>query len=242
MEQHNLLSVKDGQIIYKGLYMEMFIPDDFMKKKLAEEIGTGYKLFGNFITYHYFSKDDTRETAKEASFEFPMTFHTYPDDTTTEKLDIGFGLQKYNILHYHKNSILFKSQEIIMNSDNVEKLMSLLMEGKLDNMDYDRIPSMVNLCKSYNGVRLKVPAIYEEVLVSEYYRNIDDITRPARFTAEMTGTRVKGLTLREKAAFTSTFSAITFEDKKTMLTVADNAKREDRKELISDVERIALGL
>ena len=51
----------------------------------------------------------------------------------------------------------------------------------------------------------------------------------------------RGVTEREKVSFTSTFSGITFEDITTMLTMADNAKREGREEVKSDIERVSLG-
>jgi hypothetical protein len=171
-----------------------------------------------------------------------MKFHTFPDEVTVEKLDIGSGEQKYHVLHYYTGAVVFETTDIISNSDNAEFFMTLMMEGKLDNMEYDRMPNMLNICKIYNRVNLMVPAMYEETLISEYYRDINNINRPARFTAKSKGTRVRGITLREKAAFTSTFSAITFEDKISMLTISDNAKREGRKEIISEVEKVSLGL
>ena len=116
------------------------------------------------------------------------------------------------------------------------------MKGKLDIIEYSDIARMFQLCKHYNSIDLAVPATYEEVIVSEFYRNPKDPVIPARFVAEMENFYPKGINEREKVSFTSTFSALTFEDKKSMITSCVNAKLEGRKEVVSDIEKVSLGL
>jgi hypothetical protein len=238
----SLLVEVDKQLLYNGIHMEAFIPREYFDKNLAEEIGIGYRVFGNFITYHYMTENATRKDAVEASFECPIKFHTVPDSVTEETVDIGFGEQKYLVLHYYNGSVIFSNSEIIRDPNNTEYTITLMMDGKLDTCDYDRIITLLNLSKIYNGVKLGIPALYEELMIAEYYRNVEDPTLPVRYTARSHGTRVRGLTLREKASFVSTFAAITSEDQISMFTVSDNAAREGRKEIISDIEKVTLGL
>ena len=71
-----------------------------------------------------------------------------------------------------------------------------------------------------------------------------DVTKPARFEAAITKDPhyyARGVTEREKVSFTSTFAGVTFEDITTILTMADNAKRDNREEVKSDIERVSLG-
>lgn len=240
----NLVVVNNGQLLYNGIKMELFIPDDFFKNNLAEEVGTSFYVFGALRSLHYMNKDDDRSKAKEASLYYPLKFYTKPDEVTQEKLDFGDGEQKYWVLTYYKNAVLMTSSEIIKDANNVSYLITLIMSGKLDMVEYNKIPTMIQLCKHYNGVNFGVPAMYEEVIVADYYRAKSDPGKPARFEASLSNDPhyyARGITEREKVSFTSTFSGVTFEDITTMLTMADNAKRENRKEVISETEKVSLG-
>lgn len=235
----------NGQILYDGIKMELFVPDDFFKSGLAEEVGQSFYIFGALKALHYINKDDDRSKALSSTLCYPLKFYTVPDEISQEKLDIGQGEQKYTVLTYYNNAVLFTSSEIIQNPDNVSALVTMLTAGRLDIVEYDMIPKMIQLCKYYNGVNFGVPAMYEEVIVADYYRDPKNVTRPARFYANDKNTKdfyARGIGQREKASFTSTFSGITFEDITSMVTMADNAKREGRKEVVSDVEKVSLGL
>jgi hypothetical protein len=238
----NLLKKIDGKIVYDGIKMEAFIPDDFFKKKLADSVGSSYYLFGSFLTLHYPNKSTERKDALRASFEFPAKFYTRPNSVEVEKLDLGYGETKYHVMTYYNGDVVFESSEVIKSVDNVKFFMSLLTGGKLDIMDYEEIPTMMQLCKIYNGMSFNAPAMYEEVIIADYYRDPADPKRPARFVAKSHGSRVFGVNQREKASFTSTFSALTFEDPTYMMTVADNYQREGHKEIVSDVEKVSLDL
>lgn len=238
----DLLKIKDDKILYNGVKMEAFIPKYFFDRRYIEEIGSSYFLFGIFETFHYNTEDDDRSKAMRASFQYPLKFYTYPDSTHKEKLDIGDGEQIYTILTYYRDSVLFDNVNMIKSADNVEYITDLLMKGKLDMIEYSDISKMFQLCKHYNSIDLAVPAIYEEVIISEFYRDPKDITRSARFVATDDNFYARGINEREKVSFTSTFSALTFEDKMSMLTSSINAKNENREEVISDIEKVSLGL
>lgn len=238
----DLLRIKDNKILYNGVKMEAFIPPDFFKRRYIEEIGSSYFLFGIFETFHYENEDDDRSKAQRASLQYPLKFYTYPDSTHKEKIDIGDGEQVYTILTYYRNSVLFDNVNLIKSADNVEYFTDLLMKGKLDMIEYSDISRMFQLCKHYNGIDLAVPASYEEVIVAEFYRDPKDVTRSARFVANMDDFYAKGINEREKVSFTSTFAALTFEDKMSMLTSCINAKNENRQEVVSDIEKVSLGL
>jgi len=244
MYNSNIAITSNGQILYNGMKMELFIPDSFFKANFAEEVGTAFYVFGNLRSYHYFNKDDDRSKSKEAILYYPLKFYTRPDEVTQEKLDFGDGDEKYWVLTYYKGSVLMTTSEVIKDANNAQYLMNLVMAGKMDMVEYAKIPTMIQLCKHYNGVNFEVPATYEEVIVADYYRSKSDPTRPARFEAAMSTDPhyyAKGITEREKVSFTSTFSGLTFEDMTAMLTMADNAKRENREEVISEIEKVSLG-
>lgn len=244
MFNSNIVIENNGQILYNGIKMEMFIPDSYFKMNLAEEVGSSFYVFGNIRSLHYFNKDDNRSKAKEAILYYPLKFYTKPDEVSQEKLDFGDGEQKYWVLTYYKNGVVMTTSEVIKDANNVSYLINLVMSGKMDIVEYAKIPTMIQLCKHYNGVNFEVPAMYEEVIVADYYKSKSDVTRPARYEAAATNDphyMARGVTEREKVSFTSTFSGLTFEDMTSMLTMADNAKRENRQEVKSDIERVSLG-
>lgn len=231
----------NNQIVYSGYKMEAYIPDSYFKNGLATEVGTTFYIFGNFETRHYKDENDTRSTARKATFIYPLKFYTKPDEITDETIDIGYGSNKYKVFTYYKNGVLFTDVNIIQDAENVQIMVKMIMDGKMDIVDYDKIPRVLQLCKYYNGVDFGTPAIYEESVISDYYRNPKNISVPARFSAKEKGYRAKGITQREKISFTSTFSGITFEDINLMLTVGDNTERLGRKNIESDAEKLVLG-
>lgn len=239
-----LISEYNGQLIYNGVKLELFVPDDFFKSGLAEEVGANFYIFGAVRAKNYANKNDDRNKARNASLYYPLKFYTKPDEVTQEKLDFGDGEEKYCVLTYYKDAVFMTTSEIIKDANNVQYLIMLIMSGKMDIVEYSKIPTMIQLCKYYNGVDFGVPAMYEEVIVADYYRSKSDPAKPARFEAAVTDDPhyyARGVTEREKVSFTSTFSGVTFEDMTTMLTMADNAKRTGREEVKSETEKISLG-
>lgn len=156
------------QILYDGIKMELFVPSEFFKKGLAEEVGQSFYLFGYLKAYHYVNKDDDRNKAIKATLCYPLKFYTEPDEVHQEKIDIGQGEDKYTILTYYNNAVLFTSSKLIQNADNLSVLLTMLTEGRLDIVEYSQMPKMVELCKYYNRVNFGTPATYEEVMISDY--------------------------------------------------------------------------
>lgn len=228
----------DKIVFTKGYSLEACIPDDYFKKNLAEQVSDGYVVIGNFIVNY---KENEDSIPVKGSFELPIKFHTLPDEVVKTKMDLGHGSELVHVFRYYNQSVMISSSNIVKSPDNVEKLTIMAFEGKLDNMSYDRIPVMYNYGKLLNGVSLKVPSFYEEVVFSTTYRDVNDLNIEARYTAKSEGTRVIGLSSREKAPFVGTYSALTFEDKNSMLTLIHNRKVLGVEEKISDVEKYTLG-
>lgn len=234
----------NGQILYDGIKLELFVPEEYFKTGLAEEVGQSFNVFGNIRAYHYLNKNDDRNKAIKSTLTYPSKFYTTPDEVTIDKIDIGYGEEKYRILTYYKNAILFNNNKIIKSIDNLSAFFTMLTAGRLDMVEYCKLARMMQLSKYYNGVSFGTPAMYEEVIISDYYRDPTDPKRAARFYANETNDphfHARGITQREKVAFTSTFSSITFEDVTSMVTMADNAARSGKKELVSEVEKVSLG-
>lgn len=247
MINSSFLKSIEGQITFQGIKLELLIPKDFFQSNLAEEVGTSYFLFGVVKFILYTKTDQERKDAYIGTFKYPAKFYTMPDAVTTEKLNIGDGDVPYTILVYYNNGIVMTSDEIIRDAMNLQNLVGMMYDGKLAFMEYKDIAYSIMEAKYLNSVDFGVPATYEEVSIAEYYKDPNNVVKSARYAATAAYEQnkefyAKGITQREKVAFNSTFSGLTFEDQTLMLTMADNAKRENRKEIISDVEKVSLGL
>ena len=144
-------------------------------------------------------------------------------------------------------------------------MSNILFDGKYVALDcrYPKLPKLRNFKVMFNLKEEKLLGIVDESkydsfevfwikflslqamwIISDYYRDPKNPKRAARFYANETNDphfHARGITQREKVAFTSTFSSITFEDITSMVTMADNAARSGKKELISEVEKVSLG-
>lgn len=241
---NNLLLEKNNQIIYNGIKMELFVPMDFFKKDLAELIGNQYKIFGTLISLHYMNKDDSRSKAKRAELLYPLKFNTIPDEVSEEKLDFGEGETKYKVFTYYKDAIFMTDASAVEDIDNLSYFLIALMGGRLDFIDYDKLPALFQYCKYLTNGNTGIPASFEEILIAEYSRSPSDPSKGARFDAAFSDKmhyKAKGITEREKVSYTSTFAAISYEDLNTMLTTADNAYKDKRPNNRSKVELAVMG-
>ena len=114
MFNSKLIVENNGQLLYNGIKMELFVPDDFFKMNLAEEVGSTFYIFGAVRSKHYFNKDDDRSKAKDASLYYPLKFYTKPDEVTQEKLDFGNGEEKYWVLTYYNNAVFMTTSEVVV--------------------------------------------------------------------------------------------------------------------------------
>ena len=245
--EHNLLRTEKGKILYNGAKMELFVPNEYFKKGLAEMVGQGYNIFGYARAYHYASVDDDRTKATKSVLNYPMRMMTIPSSVELETIAFDERPEeKFQVFTYYKDDIVFNSDQIIQSPMNTQVLLDMLLNGKLDIIEYSQIPRAFQTCKLWNKVFLGTPATYEEVIISTYYRDPKNPSRPARYAASShTGQNkffARGITQRELVGFVSTFAALTFEDLTTALTKADNLKRNGKVETISEIEKYTLSI
>ena len=236
----------NGQILCDEYKMELFVPMDYFENGWAQQMsGNSYELFGILRAYHYTNEAMERSTAKKTVMTFPLKFTTKPHSVAEEKVYFDNKSEKCLVLTYYKDDVVFLHNEIIQNGNDNLTFMKMIMGGKLDIVPYDTIYRLLVLNKLYNGVSYKLPAYYEEALISQYYRTTDDVTKPARFEAAVTTKNpyfARGVSQREVVANLSTFASVTYEDMTAMLTKADNNKRDGKEELISPIEANVLSL
>ena len=138
------------------------------------------------------------------------------------------------VITYYKNSIIMKSQ-IIKNDDNVSGFVDFVVNGKLPkNLPYSKSIRIWRKNLSLNGSSLGVPSMIMEMILSVAYR---DKNNPYNKFSTVVGNDLsvsefdyKMSNIREICQFTSTFTAITFEDMDTMITSSLNRSNKKVKE------------
>ena len=109
---------------------------------------------------------------------------------------------------------------------------------------YKAANALFNRVQKIHDTKLNVHQYIQEMLLSEVYRSKKDLSIPARFVAlasDDNDDKIRGLNMRENAAYTSTMAGVGFEDINSMLTVADN--RDDRKIMsMNPIEKAIRGI
>lgn len=234
--------IKDQKMIFTGDYMEAYIPSKIYKS-LVEEDGEILKIMGVF-NFRIGKNREVDPNSELFTFNFPSMFFTAPSIIDKQILTLlpEKNSNEYFVLKYYKGDLMMTSTEIIKDISNVEKFVSLLLNGYIPStVKYSDILRMFYRNLEINGETANVSGTLLSGVVSELCRYSGDQSIPVR---KMIGKGKAGeldyslANARTVCANNSTFSALTFEDVDTMLVYAIDGKRRNRKENISPLEKL----
>lgn len=231
------------EVLFKGGYMEVYLPKYYFEKNVSFREGDIIKTIGIFNFRIYDSEADKGKKSEVHLYNFPSMLATRPTDTynaVIKDLIPGSGEMQYTVLRYFMNDIFIVNTNIQKSSDNTITFVNLLNGGRLPgNLSYDDIirTEMANL--EFNGINLKVSATAMELIISEIYRDKQDLTKPFRFRAAEGANLYdyKPVNIKQIATFNSTFTGITFEDIDYNITASVNKARQGKTEAESPIER-----
>ena len=149
--------------------------------------------------------------------------------------------RKCIILRFFKDDAFAVSTSIIKSVDNMSTVLSLLENGKLDNVPATCVAKIIRHAQKINGVNLRLPEEYLRVLVAEKYRDPERRNQKIRYSANPDSDTVMTVNAREDAMLSSTFQGVTFEDINTALLVADNRHEAGIDEKETVMEQIIKG-
>jgi hypothetical protein len=232
----------DSSILLDTHKCEIFVPDSYFDSRLAVQDGEIYNLFF-IVKYKLYHSDKDAGSKNYGDFLFPSIVSTKPDDIRTVEMDLYGELEKFHVFTYYKGSPIMNNRHIVKTSIMVERFVSLRNDGKI-RAPYWKIPDVENKVQKIHDTKVNVPQYIEQLTISEVYRDKNDYSKPARLlmtTADRDNSKVKALNMRENSAFTSTLAGVSFEDVKSMLTVADNRDDKDSKD-VSAIEKVIKGI
>lgn len=234
--------VENGMIVFTGDYMEMYIPDYYLDKRLAEELGGRMRVFGLF-NLQIFDKNE-KPIGKLETFVIPSMIVLESDDVEVRKMTLTKGVEeeKYHVLKFYNGDPII-NVEYPQDSTNVELFLELLTGGKIPRtIPYNQIIQIWQENLRLNSVHLNVASNVLEAIISQIYR---DPSKPEDNFAKVAGKSsnpneygYRPANIREVCARNSTFSALTFEDFDQMMTSSLNINKYNKKETKSPLEKI----
>lgn len=231
----------DGNdIVFLGHYMEIYIPEKFFETKLAQIEGSIIRTFGLLYCSVF---DQKNNVVSKDIINLPTTIHIYLKDMDSKKLTLNenTGEEMYRVIKFFKDdAVMQKSVQADIN--NVTVFVSMLSNGKLNYVPYNKILDIWEKNLMLNNLKLGVPASILEMMIMEIYR---DKKNPSnRFSATLNKTpdtsqyAYHAANIREMCSRNSTFAALTFEDMDSMITASLNMNRYNKKQVESPIEKV----
>jgi hypothetical protein len=242
-QNRNYFTETPNKVILNAFKCEIYVPEYYFEVKLAVQDGELFDLF--FIAKYRIIHNDTDDIAKLPIYDFriPTMVLTRPDEVQKAEFDLYGIKERFSVFTYYKGGEIIFNRGIVKNSTSVERYINLLNDGKI-RVPYAKVNDTTNKVQKIHDVKLNVPQYIQQLVISDVYRDKDNYAKPARLVATDTDSNndgLKGLSMRENAAFTSTIAGVGFEDVKSMLTVADN--RDDKNvKTFSTIEKVIRGI
>lgn len=231
----------DGKFIYLDAeYAEFYIPKYYFEdtNKFAEDAGNVIKSLGIFDVGIF-------ESGKLKEMKV-LNLPTWIDLFVIDSEDRDINLPNDNeitpckVLKYSKNHKIMNSA-VIQDSSNVESFLNFVIKGKVPSIvPYEKSLQIWRKNQSLNNTNLGVPAVIEELILSVSYRDKND---PGKKFSHVIGKDPNVSqydyvmnNIRQICQYTSTFTAITFEDLDSMVTTSLNRTRTNGNEAFSPVE------
>jgi hypothetical protein len=231
-------------VIFTGNYMEVYIPRFYFDNEISRFLGDKVETLGVF-NFKVFSSDTKKDKAELHTFKFPSFLITKPTSSEYEELEDLIEESDENsfaVLKYYKGDIFIDNVNVQQKSDNTILFIGLLHSGKLPNsIPYDEVLQLELENTAFNGVNLNVSSTVLELIISEIYRDKNDLSKSFRFKAGSAGKvsmhDYRPINIKQISTFNSTFTGVTFEDIDYNLVASVNKTRYNKKESESPIEK-----
>lgn len=236
---------KEGNIVFTGKYMELYIPQFYFDKDIATVIGDHFSYFGvaNFRVFD--DIDGKKPQNKLETLKLPTIIISYPTGGfDTQNLDlVGKGeKESYHVLKFYTDDIIC-AKTLPATAQAFRAFLEALMAGKLPGtLAYSSIIDIWNKNFEMNNVNFDISETIKEIVITELYRWKKDIT--VKFS-KVIGKDPKTseydyitISPREVTRLTSTYAGLTFEAFDDMLVSGINNLKYGRKELDSPMNDV----
>ena len=234
----------DGRFIYLlKPYCEFYIPQFYFDgtNGFAQDMGASINVMGIF-NIGFFENGKLKEM-RILNLPSWITVYVYDNMNKAVHLPGETDPVPCRVLQFYQGNKVMNSS-IIQDSENCEKYLDFILKGKVpSSVPYNASIALWRKNQVMNKVHMGVPSVIEELILSATYRYKKDVTK--KF-AHVIGKDPKGVSqfdykmvnVRQICQFTSTFTAVTFEDIDSMITTSLNRTREKKAETASPIEKV----
>lgn len=205
---------KDSKVIFNDTgELIYYIPEKYFSLNVASSIGEVIQSIGIF-SYGLFDKNGKK--IKISRFKCPTMISCKPSSISKESSLHLIGTKEpeaYRLLHFHKGDELLCSTELPKSVENVEKFLNLLVRGNLpQTIPYDELYSYIIENAELNGFNYKVSGNIIGILISELYRDSNDLTKEFRLSDMKNMNDYTAIAITKVPKYTSPYAAITSEN------------------------------
>lgn len=234
----------DNEFIYlERPHCEFYIPLSYFESAsgFAEDLGQKINTLGVFNVGFFDNGKLTEKRILNIPTWIELFVYDYEIRSVTFRDDAP-PVQCKVLKYFHGNKIM--PSYIIQDSDNAKLYLKFIINGKIpDSIPYDLSLSLWRKNQLLNKVHLGVPSVIEELILSAVYR---DKKNPMNKFAYIIGKDPDHVSkfdytmasIRQICQYTSTFTAVTFEDIDSMITTSLNRSRNHTIEKESPIEEI----
>ena len=234
----------DDRFIYlQKPYCEFYIPTSYFDgaNGFAQDMGASINVMGIF-NIGFFENGKLKEQ-KIMNLPSWITVYVYDSVNRSVALPGESDPTPCRVLQYYQGNKVMNAS-MVQDSENCERYLDFILKGKVpSSVPYDKSLELWRKNQYMNSVHMGVPSVIEELILSATYRDKNDISQ--KFS-RVIGKDPKGVSqyaykmvnVRQICQFTSTFTAVTFEDIDSMITTSLNRTREHKPETVSPIEKV----
>lgn len=224
--------------------MEVYLPKMYLDEEIMQVFGNKISTIGIF-NFRIFSSEDKKEKSRMNTYTFSSIIEMHPSSFDVEKLEIFDELEEdsFITLKFYKGDVFIDDLRVVKQTTNTELFLKILNAGKIPRtIKYDRVLKLLLTSMNINGVNFGVPSTVLEVVITEIYRNRENLGESYRFFAGSGKSKslldYETISLKAVSYHNSTFTALTFEDFDYALVTSVNKTKYDKTETVSPVEKV----
>lgn len=242
INKKDIFKSEKNDIILTDKYCEFYIPKNYFddSNKFSEDYGKTIHTIGIFNVGIF----NDGKLSYIDTLELPSWIDIYRYESEERNINLpGSPNTPCYVYKYFNGNPVF-ANSLIIDSLNAEIFLRLVTKGKLPtSIPYSKSIEMWLKNMEIAEVNFGVPSVVLEMILGISYRDKNDVTRKFAKVIGMPGSKVSEYdyvmaSIRQICQFTSTFTAVTFEDIDTMITASINRERENKPETKSPVEEL----
>ena len=235
INRDNMIELEQGKL-------ELFVDEKYMDSPMGMLSGTHIDAFG-LLPYRWYKKETDKTPSAIGTLNNPTVIKFQPvtiESNQTIQVYKKSEEKKYTVLTFEAGVGMWPVFTVQALS-NVELFVNAIMSGKLDNnIPYTMIVPAWLKNQTMNGMSLGVPVVILELIVRVMCRDAKTGKSFAESLANDPKHSLIGYTFLNyrRAAASSVFGGISFEDQNAMLDIAINMTKNGIEQKMSPLEKI----